>query len=251
MFSAEIKAKVLKTIVDAVSELSESIVFDITETGIRAQSMDSSHVSLSFLHLKADGFKTYNYEKHYNIGLSLVNLLKILKCSSGEDDVLLRLQDEDKLHIEISDGSSKSEFELRLMEIDEEMLSIPPMEECCEIKMPSAKFQKIVKNMAAMGETCVIDVKSNELKFTSIGEVIKISSIYENKEDVSFKGDVHSTYSIRYMQMFTKATSLNKDVEVYLPDGSPMVVKYSIDEFGSELLYYLAPKIDDEEDEDM
>ena len=34
MFSAEINAKVLKIIVDAVSELSESIVFDINETGI-------------------------------------------------------------------------------------------------------------------------------------------------------------------------------------------------------------------------
>jgi len=250
MFSAELKAKVLKTIVDAVSELSESIVFDITETGIRAQSMDSSHVSLSFLSLKAEGFNSYNFEKHYNIGISLVSLLKILKCSSGEDNVLLKLEDEDKMILEISDGSSKSEFELRLMEIDEEMLSIPQMEECCEIKMPSSKFQKIVRNMCAMGEDCMITVNKDKLMFTSSGDTIKINSIYENKDDVSFKGHIRSRYSLRYMQMFTKATPLSTGVIINLPEGAPMVVKYETEGGLIGLTYYLAPKIEDEEDDE-
>lgn len=247
MFSAEINAKVLKIIVDAVSELSESIVFDITETGIRAQSMDSSHVSLSFLHLKPEGFISYNYESHYNIGISLVSLLKILKCSSNEDNVLLSLNDHDKLTLVISDGSSKSEFELRLMEIDEEMLSIPPIEECCEIKMPSTKFQKIVRNMASMGDDCQIVINDEELKFISMGDSIKISSMYENKDDVSFNGKIDSKYSIRYMQMFTKASALSKDVKINLPEDSPMVVTYDIDN-QIVLTYYLAPKIEDNED---
>ena len=53
-------------------------------------------------------------------------------------------------------------------------------------------------------------------------------------------------FSIKYMNMFTKATSLSDRVRLSLCSDVPVVVEYGIQDNGY-LRFYLAPKIDDEE----
>jgi proliferating cell nuclear antigen len=49
--------------------------------------MDSSHVSLVALFLRAEGFDLYRADRNISLGINLGNMAKILKCS-GKDDII-------------------------------------------------------------------------------------------------------------------------------------------------------------------
>eukprot|EP00956_Cyclotella_meneghiniana_P020307 scaffold35605_cov41-Cyclotella_meneghiniana.AAC.2 len=59
---------------------------------------------------------------------------------------------------------------------------------------------------------------------------------------------VELTFALRYLNFFTKATSLGPTVILSMSPEVPVVVEYPIGETGF-IKYYLAPKIDEEEDE--
>lgn len=47
-----------------------------------------------------------------------------------------------------------SDFELKLMDIDSEHLGIPETEYKCSVKMPAGEFQRIMRDLATLGDTC-------------------------------------------------------------------------------------------------
>ena len=68
------------------------------------------------------------------------------------------------------------------------------------------------------------------------------ATIIEMQEPVSL------TFALRYMNSFTKASTLSDQVTISLSSELPVVVEYKIAEMGY-IRFYLAPKI--EEDEEM
>lgn len=67
------------------------------------------------------------------------------------------------------------------------------------------------------------------------------ATIIEMQEPVSL------TFALRYMNSFTKASSLSDQVTISLSSELPVVVEYKIAEMGY-IRFYLAPKIEDEEE---
>ena len=47
------------------------------------QAMDSSHVALTALLLRAEGFSHYRCDRNVSLGLNLVNVSKVLKCAGN------------------------------------------------------------------------------------------------------------------------------------------------------------------------
>ena len=56
---------------------------------------------------------------------------------------------------------------------------------------------------------------------------------------------VSLNFAIRYLNLFTKATSLGPTVTISMSPDVPVVVEYPIDNLGW-IRYYLAPKIDED-----
>lgn len=59
---------------------------------------------------------------------------------------------------------------------------------------------------------------------------------------------VSLSFALRYMNSFTKATPLSETVTISLSSELPVVVEYKVAEMGY-IRYYLAPKIEEEEDD--
>ena len=59
---------------------------------------------------------------------------------------------------------------------------------------------------------------------------------------------IFKIFSFRYLNFFTKATPLSPQVILSLSPEVPLVVEYDIEDVG-HVKYFLAPKIEDEEDE--
>ena len=56
------------------------------------------------------------------------------------------------------------------------------------------------------------------------------------------------TFALRYLNFFTKATPLSSSVTLSMSKDVPLVVEYRIGDMGY-IRYYLAPKIEDEDEE--
>jgi len=72
MFEARLtQGSLWKKILDAVKDLLNEATWDCNSTGITLQAMDSSHVSLVSLNLRAEGFETYRCDRNLSMGINL------------------------------------------------------------------------------------------------------------------------------------------------------------------------------------
>lgn len=246
MVVAKMRSSVFKVIVDAVSEIVDTVLMYFGEEGVRIQAMDASHVSLCFLQLNSCGFNEYVCDTPRNVGVSLANMSKIFKCTSPDDELEIQVNDMDKMNLHFRGSARASEFEMRLMEIDSDYLQIPDVDYECVVNMPSSEFQKMVKDVAVMGDTCSIQVEGDEVTFSSDGDIGQAKFQPLDKSSIDVKGTTKCKFANRYLQMFTKASPLCKQVVLKMSLDNPMCVEYDIAGIGV-LKYYLAPKIEDED----
>lgn len=147
-----------------------------------------------------------------------------------------------------------SDFELKLMDIDSEHLGIPDTEYAATVKMPSAEFQRICRDLSSIGDTVTISVSKDGVKFSTTGDIGQANitcrqNTSVDKEEqtvIELQEPVTLTFALRYLNSFTKATPLAPTVQLQMSKELPVVVQYLIADMGY-VRYYLAPKIEDEE----
>merc|ERR1711931_244927 len=250
MFEARLeKGDVLKKTMDALKDLIKEAVWDVSAQGLSLQSMDSSHVSLVQVTLRTEGFETFRCDKNLALGVNMDTMGKLMKCADNGD--LLGLVFESK------SGDKSSEFEMKLMDLDIEQLGIPEQDYSCTIRMPSQEFARICKDLSNIGESVQITVTKGGVTFSAKGDIgnAKINLTQGgnvDKEEESIVIDmqeaVNLTFALIYLNFFTKATPLSSQVLLSLSPEVPLVVEYDIDDIG-HVKYFLAPKIEDEDEE--
>lgn len=257
MFEARLQqASVLKKILESIKELVNEANFDCTSAGISLQAMDTSHVSLVGLLLRADGFDHFRCDRSLSLGINLASMAKILKCA-GNDDTMMLKAEEDNDTITFMFESPKhdkiSDFELKLMDIESDSLGIPETDYKAVVNMPAAELQRICRDLGVLGDTVQIQVTKEGIKFTVTGELgtgnitcRQGEGAVDDDEAVSIKLDepVTLTFALRYLNFFTKATGLAGDVTLSLSPDVPLMVEYKMEEIGY-LRFYLAPKIEE------
>ena len=72
---------------------------------------------------------------------------------------------------ESQDEKRFSNFELKLNDIDQEQLGIPETTYATTIKMPSTEFQRICRDLAAIGDTVTISATKEGVKFSVNGDI--------------------------------------------------------------------------------
>jgi len=257
MFEAQLeKGQLFKMLIESMKELVSEGNLDCSNSGISLQSMDGSHVSLINLLLRAEGFDHYRCDHNMSMGLHLASLSKILKCS-GSDDAFSMTAEDDGDHLnmtfESKAGDRISDFQLKLMDIDNDHLALPDTEYYTTVKMPSAEFQRICRDLHTMGDTCSISVTKDGVRFSVNGDLgtgnitLKHNTETDKEADrvvIQMDEPVELVFALRYLNLFTKATPLSSTVTLSMSPGVPIAVEYTINEIGY-MRYYLAPKIDD------
>jgi len=261
MFEGKLpNAALLKKLLEAIKDLLNEASWDCGENGMCLQAMDSSHVALVSVKLEAEGFNEYRCDRNLTLGINLANMSKIMKCAANDDSVTLRTQDEGDtitFLFESTNGERQSEFDIKLMDLDQEHLGIPDTDYSCVITMPSGEFQRICRDMSTIGDAIGITCTKGGVSFTTKGDLgsgtirlTQSSSVDKPDESVTIdlREAVNVTYAIKYLNHFTKATALSPTVTLSLSNDVPIVVEYKIEEIGY-IRYYLAPKIEDEADQ--
>ncbi len=76
-----------------------------------------------------------------------------------------------KNHLIITDQERISAFNLRLLDIDSEQLGIPDSQFDATVKMPSTEFQRICRDLSAIGDTVTVSVTKDGVKFAASGDI--------------------------------------------------------------------------------
>jgi len=256
-------AGLLKRILESVKDLVTDANFDCSASGIALQAMDSSHVSLVSLLLQAEGFEEYRCDRSLQLGINLTSMAKILKCASNDDSVTIRCKDDSNIvsfTFENQKQDKVSEFELKLLEIESDILGIPETEYQAVIRMPATEFQRICRDLTIIGDTVVVAASKEGVKFSVSGDMgsgmitCKQSSSSDTKDDdqtqIQLDEPVSLTFALRYLNFFTKATALSGSVSLSMSKDVPLVVEYGIRKDNEEdmghVRYYLAPKIEED-----
>lgn len=252
------QASILKKVVDAIKDLVQDCNFDCNDSGIALQAMDNSHVALVSMMLKAETFSPYRCDRNIALGVNLSSLTKVLRAAQNEDIMTLKAADAPdtlSLLFESSDNDRLSEYDLKLMDIDQEHLGIPETEYAATITMPSAEFKRICTDLLAMSESVNIEASKDGIKFSCTGDIGNGSvtlrshtNVDKPKEniDIELGEPVSLTFSLKYLANFCKAAGLSDSVKICLSSEVPLLVEYNLSG-NSFLRFYLAPKIGDDE----
>jgi len=259
MFEARlVQSSILKKVLEAIKELLNEATFDCSDSGIQLQAMDSSHVSLVSMNLRCDGFDKYRCDRNISMGMNLGSMSKILKCAANDDIVTMKAQDNADTVTFVFESPNQekvSDYEMKLMNLDQEHLGIPETNYACVVHLPAAEFARICRDLSQFGESIIISCTKEGVKFSSVGDVgsanIKLAQTSNvDKEElavtIEMEEPVTLTFASRYLNSFTKATSLSNVVQLSMSLDVPLVVEYRIGEIG-HIRYYLAPKIEDED----
>jgi len=258
MFEARLThGKVFKQLIEALKDLVQDANIDCSEDELSIQAMDSSHVSLVQVNLRSQGFDHFRCDRAISLGFNSTNMSKILKCAGNDDIITLKAEDTaDTLTLMFESPKQEriADFELKLMDIDAEPLGIPDTEYKCTIRLPSTEFQRIIRDMQVLGDTCIISCTKEGVRFSVSGDLgtgnvlLRANASEKEEEQVMIEMDepVELTFALRYLNFFTKATGLGPSVILSMSPDVPIVVEYPIEEIGF-IKYYLAPKIDDNE----
>ncbi|KAB5540877.1 hypothetical protein DKX38_013851 [Salix brachista] len=243
-----VQGSILKKVLESIKDLVNDANFDFSSSGLTLQSMDSSHIALVALLLKSEGFEHYRCDRNTSMGMNLGNMSKMLKCA-GNDDILTIKGDDvsDTVTFMFTSDLVReiffykiADFEMKLMDIDNEHLGIPEAEYHAIVKMPSAEFARICKVLASIGDTGDIGTANIVLRQNTTVDKPEDATVIEMNEPVSM------TFALRYMNTFTKATPLSNTVTISLSPDLPVVVKYKIAEMGY-VRFYLTPKMEEDE----
>lgn len=82
-----------RQVLEATKELITEANFEVSAAGLSLQAMDSSHVSLVALSLRADGFEHYRADRSFSMGMNLNNMAKMLKCCAKDDSVTIKAEE--------------------------------------------------------------------------------------------------------------------------------------------------------------
>ena len=136
---------------------------------------------------------------------------------------------------------------MRLIEPDPEEFIEPNVVFSSVINLPSSDFQKIIRDMSCISEKLEIKSVGNELIFRCSGQ-FATSEIRRVETDGSMefiqKQDsnkiIQGEFSLKNLGYFIKCTNLCSQIEMYLENDLPLVVKYYVASLG-EIKLCLAP----------
>ena len=238
-----------RTLMTALKDILLETNITFKPDGIRIINMDKSHTILAHLFLAAPNFEFYECKKEkIIIGVNMFHLFKLINSIDNDDTLTIYIENCDyadgivsHLALKFENGEIKQckTQKLRLIEPEPEELEYPDVKFSSIINLPSVDFQKIIRDLSCISDKVEIKSVGNELIFKCSGQFAS-AEIHRAESDGSMgfvlKQDsskvIQGEFSLKNLSYFIKCTNLCSEIEVYLENDLPLVVKYKIASLG-------------------
>uniref|UniRef100_A0A6C0JUS5 Proliferating cell nuclear antigen PCNA N-terminal domain-containing protein n=1 Tax=viral metagenome TaxID=1070528 RepID=A0A6C0JUS5_9ZZZZ len=242
-----------RTLMTALKDILLETNITFTPDGIKIINMDKSHTILAHLQLDAKQFETFECKMDkITIGVNMLHLFKLINTIDSNDTLTIYIEDVDYmdgvvqyLGLKFENGDIKQQKiqKLRLIEPDHEELEVPNVTFSSILNLPSTDFQKIIRDLSSISDKIeirsVIGKDGVELIFKCRGgfaeaEIRRAETDgnmhYIHKQDTN--KIIQGEFSLRNLGYFIKCTNLCNQIEMYLDNNLPLVVKYNVASLG-------------------
>ena len=238
-----------RTLMTALKDILLETNITFQPDGIRIINMDKSHTILAYLHLAAKNFEFYECKKEkIIIGVNMFHLFKLINSIDNDDTLTIYIENGDYVEGVVSHLALKFENggikqcktqKLRLIEPEPEELVYPNVKFSSIINLPSADFQKIIRDLSCISDKLEIKSVGNELIFKCSGQFAS-AEIHRTESDGSMEfvlkqessKIIQGEFSSKNLGYFIKCTNLCSQIELYLENDLPLVVKYNVASLG-------------------
>lgn len=170
---------------------------------------------------------------------------------------------------------------MKLLDIDSEHLGIPDTQYDAVVRMSSAEFSRITRDLGSLGESVKIEVSKEGVNFSTEGDIgaakltLKQGSgsataIDDDDDDddekpskkkrktggsggddtvpvtIELQQSVNLTFSHKYLANFAKAAPLSQSVALHMSNEVPLLVEFGFE--NGHVRFYLAPKLSDDDE---
>lgn len=239
-----------RTLMTALKDILLETNVSFQPDGIRIINMDKSHTILVHLYLAASNFEFYECKKEkIIIGVNMFHLFKLINSIDNDDTLTIYIENNDyydgivsHLALKFENGDIKQckTQKLKLIEPEQDELEVPDVTFSSIINLPSADFQKIIRDLSCISDKLEIKSVGNELIFKCQGQFAS-AEIHRAESDGSMgfvvkqesSKIIQGEFSLKNLGYFIKCTNLCSQIEIYLENDLPLVVKYDVASLGA------------------
>jgi len=240
----------IRNMITAIKDILTDATMTFTKDGLKIINFDKTHTILVDVVLHSYKFEKYDC-KHNKIILcaNTLHLFKLISTMSNDDTLSMYIDKADyhegivsHLGLQYDNGDIKQCYnqKLRLIEPDTEELIVPDVEYSTVINLPSADFQKIIRDLNGISDRIEIKSVGNELIFSCEGNFANsritrsesegcMNFIHKKDASVVIQGE----FSLKSLSHFIKCTPLCSHLEMYLGNDLPLIIKYDVASLGS------------------
>ncbi len=248
----------IRNVITALKDILTDATITFKSDYMKIINLDKSHTIIVDVVLHAKRFEQFICKpEKIIICATTQNLFRLISTASNDDTLSMYIEENDyrdgivsHLGLQYDNGDIKQCYvqKLRLLDQDTEELVFPNVEYSTVINLPSTDFQKIIRDLSNVSEDRV-EIKSvgNDLIFSCEGTFAN-TKIYRSESDSNMnfinKPDAsvitQGEFSLKSLGLFIKCTPLCSNLEMYLENDKPLIVKYNIASLG-EIRLCLAP----------
>lgn len=242
MYAKTVQACVLKVLMDSLSSLLVDTTLQFSADGVKLIELDNTHIVMIHVRLDARKFEEFYCENPVNIGVNIGNLHTLLKTVNSSDTLTLFLSNDDRnrlgIRVENEEKKTSTEFKLNLLDLDAHEYSIPPVAFSAVTMLPSTYFQKIVRDMSYLSDRVEIKNIGRQLILSCSGNFCQQETILRDTEEPIRDGEDEEerdptlinqgVFSLKYLVMFTKCSSLNPTVSIFVRSEFPCICVYEM-----------------------
>lgn len=202
---------------------------------------DSNNTVLIDLKLEGKNFrKFYLAKKKITLGINVRQFYNNIKIIN-KFEYLTLTQDDEEVNIltvkinNIENQRKSSLLRIKLLDLEEKPTKMKETEIEAKIIMKSQEFHKICKEMLTIAEFFEIQCSPEILYFKCKGDTERITTYAASNEfisEIDFQTPdgtpklITGIFNLKHLASFSKFQNLCSDIEIYMKNDAPLVIKY-------------------------
>lgn len=250
LYIKSVSGGAVKTLFECLRDILHDVSLTFDENGLKLVTMDGARCALIYMKLEASKFQTFHCPTSQRVGINVANIYKLLRALGTHDTVVLSIKkNSNDMAIQTfnADRNTKTQFNLKLLDVNSENITVPSVDFETVLTLPSTFFQRLCRDMFNLSDIMTIVSKGNDLILSCEGDFASQETVISEAEEclnlqISSDACIEGRYSLKYLTLFCKASSLSNTVEIFLKKNYPIILKYCVASLG-EIRFCLAPKI--------
>ena len=245
MFKAVIKAETLKSVIYIVSTIVDEAKLVISPEEVRIRAIDPAHVAMLDITIGSSAFNAYEAD-NADIGLDLDKFKSVLKLADSSDDIYLE-HDPDQGRLTIRIGSITRRMSL----VDTTTMvdpRVPNMDIPNRICIAADVLKKGIKASENVSDHIAISATPEYFELSCEGDTDFASLRVAAGDCIAMEteGSIRSMYPLDYFSNIVKVIPAKTEVDVRFNDDFPIKLLFSLADKMIDVVYFLAPRIENE-----